>query len=139
MPTSALSREKSTILAQFELNRTHVIRRIQPIAHEEAIHPYPHNTCSQGYPCRLTHPPTINSIQRELTFVSFISLICQKALRQPAFQIFRIVRPIAVPWDLYPVLIGGWTLSTEEVGTGFPNVPGTLDVVCLAGTLDVDA
>jgi hypothetical protein len=67
------------------------------------------------------------------TFVSFISLICQNALLNPAFQMLRIVRLTLLPCDLYPLLIGGWVLSTDDSGIGFPIVPRGAD---LAGTLD---
>ena len=67
------------------------------------------------------------------TLVSFISLICQNALPQPAFHIFLIVLAIDVPWDLYSDPMGGWVLSTDELGTGLLIVPGG---AALAGTFD---
>jgi hypothetical protein len=72
-------------------------------------------------------------LQGGRTFVSFISLICQNALLNPAFHMFRIVRPTLVPCDLYSLPIGGWVLSTDELGVGLFIVPGNAD---LAGTFD---
>jgi hypothetical protein len=60
--------------------------------------------------------------------VSFISLICQYARLSPAFQIFLIVRPIDVPCDLYALPMGGWILSAEGSGAGFPIVPAGADL-----------
>ena len=65
--------------------------------------------------------------------MSFISLICQNALLNPAFQMLRIVRATLVPCDLYCLPIGGWVLSIDDDGVGLPIVPGGAG---FAGTVD---